>query len=64
MKATAIRQVDGKYTLQPLHPGQLWEITCQLRGEAGDRQHPDARLGLAHMMGVGAVGVVHVLART
>jgi hypothetical protein len=34
-----------------------------LRGEAGDRQHPGARTGLAHMVGVGAVCVVHVLSR-
>jgi hypothetical protein len=33
----------------------------QLRGEASARQHPDARVGLAHMVGVGAVCYVHVL---
>lgn len=45
----------------PTGAGQVCEITRQLRGEAGDRQHPDARTGLAHMVGVGAVCVVHIL---
>jgi acetyl-CoA acetyltransferase len=45
----------------PTGIGQICEITKQLRGEAGHRQHPGARVGLAHMVGVGAVCVVHVL---
>jgi acetyl-CoA acetyltransferase len=51
------------------HPGgptglaQLWETTLQLRGEAGKRQVPDARVGLCHMMGGGSVCVIHILAR-
>lgn len=45
----------------PTGVGQICEITTQLRGEAGDRQHPNARIGLAHMVGLGAVCVVHVL---
>jgi acetyl-CoA acetyltransferase len=45
----------------PTGIGQIAEITRQLRGEAGDRQHVGARTGLAHMVGVGAVCYVHVL---
>ena len=47
----------------PTGVGQIVEIMRQLRGEAGDRQHPGARWGLAHMVGLGAVCVVHVLER-
>ena len=43
--------------------GQIAEITRQLRGEAGDRQHPGAKTGLAHMVGIGPVCVVHILER-
>jgi acetyl-CoA acetyltransferase len=45
----------------PTGVGQIAELTRQLRGEAGVRQQPNARTGLAHMVGVGAVCVVHVL---
>ncbi len=49
------------HPIGPTGIGQVAEITRQLRGEAGVRQHANARLGLAHMVGVGAVCVVHVL---
>lgn len=45
----------------PTGVGQVAEVTRQLRGEATDRQQPGARVGLAHMVGVGAVCLVHVL---
>jgi acetyl-CoA acetyltransferase len=51
------------HPIGPTGVGQICEITSQLRGEGGDRQHPGARTGLAHMVGVGAVCVVHVLSR-
>ncbi|MBB4934968.1 acetyl-CoA acetyltransferase [Lipingzhangella halophila] len=49
------------HPIGPTGTGQIAEVARQLRGEAGDRQQPGARLGLAHMVGVGAVCVVHVL---
>ncbi|MBY8863397.1 thiolase family protein [Nocardia sp. CA2R105] len=49
------------HPIGPTGAGQIGEITTQIRGEAGDRQHAGARTGLAHMVGLGAVCVVHVL---
>lgn len=41
---------------------QVCELTWQLRGEAGERQVKDARIGIAHNTGgTGATAVVHVL---
>ena len=51
------------HPIGPTGAGQVCEITRKLRGEAGDRQHPGARSGLAHMVGVGAVCIVHILQR-
>jgi len=49
------------HPIGPTGAGQVAEITRQLRGEAGVRQQPNARIGMAHMVGVGAVCVVHIL---
>jgi acetyl-CoA acetyltransferase len=51
------------HPIGPTGVGQIGEITRQLRGEAGLRQHAGARIGLAHMVGVGAVCYVHLLSR-
>ena len=48
----------------PTGVGQIVEVVRQLRGEAGPRQHPGANLGLTHMVGLGAVCLVHVLQRS
>ncbi|MFI6683809.1 lipid-transfer protein [Streptomyces sp. NPDC050485] len=42
---------------------QAAELVWQLRGEAGPRQVPDARVGLAHNIGLGGAAVVTVLRR-
>jgi acetyl-CoA acyltransferase len=39
----------------------IWEVCHHLRGEAGDRQIPDAKVGLAHVIGLGSACGVHVL---
>jgi acetyl-CoA acetyltransferase len=49
------------HPIGPTGIGQIAEITRQLRGEAGDRQHTGAKRGLAQMLGVGAVSVAHIL---
>ena len=41
--------------------GQVTEIVRQLRGQSGDRQVPDARVGLAHTVGRGANASVVIL---
>lgn len=51
------------HPIGPTGTGQIVEIVRQLRGEAGERQQPNARTGLAHMVGVGAVCLVHILQR-
>ena len=39
----------------------IWEICHHLRGEAGDRQIANAKIGLAHVIGLGSACAVHVL---
>lgn len=51
------------HPLGPTGLGQIAEITRQLRGEAEGRQHAGTKTGLAHMVGLGAVCVAHVLQR-
>jgi acetyl-CoA acetyltransferase len=41
----------------------VYEVATHLRGEAGDRQIDGARVGLAHVLGLGATCAVHVLER-
>jgi acetyl-CoA acyltransferase len=42
----------------------VWEVCHHLRGEAGDRQIPDAKVGLAHVIGLGSACGVHILERS
>ncbi|MGV0795518.1 thiolase family protein [Mycolicibacterium elephantis] len=39
----------------------LYEITAHLRGEAGDRQVQRAKVGLAHVIGLGSACGIHIL---
>ena len=41
----------------------IYEVVTHLRGEAGDRQIPDAKVGLTHVIGLGSVCAVHILER-
>ncbi|MBN1367557.1 MAG: thiolase family protein [Dehalococcoidales bacterium] len=41
--------------------GQIYEIVMQLRGEAGKRQVPKAKIGLAHSLGAGPNSSVTIL---
>jgi len=41
----------------------VYEIATHLRGEAGDRQISNAKVGLAHVIGLGSACVVHILER-
>jgi acetyl-CoA acetyltransferase len=41
----------------------IYEIATHLRGEAGDRQIPDAKVGLAHVIGLGSACGVHIMER-
>ena len=39
----------------------VWEVAHHLRGEAGDRQIQGARVGLAHVIGLGSACGIHIL---
>jgi acetyl-CoA acetyltransferase len=39
----------------------LVEVTMHLRGEAGDRQIPGAKVGMTHVIGLGSTCAVHIL---
>jgi acetyl-CoA acyltransferase len=42
----------------------IWEICHHLRGEAGNRQIEGARVGLAHVIGLGSACGVHILEKS
>ena len=39
----------------------IWEVCHHLRGEAGDRQIENAKVGLTHVIGLGSACGVHIL---
>ena len=56
----------GAQELPPTPGGSLasqrqWLLQQVRIGEATGRQHPGARTGLAHMIGLGTMAVAHVL---
>ena len=42
----------------------IWEVCHHLRGEAGDRQIQGAKVGLAHVIGLGSACGIHILERS
>jgi acetyl-CoA acetyltransferase len=42
----------------------IWEICHHLRGEAGERQFEGAKVGLAHVIGLGSACGVHILEKS
>ena len=42
----------------------VWEVATHLRGEAGSRQIEGARVGLAHVIGLGSACGVHILEKS
>jgi acetyl-CoA acyltransferase len=42
----------------------IWEVATHLRGEGGDRQIEGAKVGLAHVIGLGSACGVHILERS
>jgi acetyl-CoA acetyltransferase len=42
----------------------IWEICHHLRGEAGPRQIEGAKVGLAHVIGLGSACGVHILEKS
>jgi acetyl-CoA acyltransferase len=42
----------------------VWEVAHHLRGEAGDRQIEGAKVGLAHVIGLGSACGIHILEKS
>lgn len=49
------------HPLGPTGLGQVHELVNQLRGRNGERQQPDAKIGMAHMIGLGSIAIAHIL---
>lgn len=49
------------HPLGPTGLGQIHEIVNQLRGRNGVRQQPQAKIGMAHMIGLGSIAIAHIL---
>ncbi|MBJ7368098.1 MAG: thiolase family protein, partial [Ilumatobacteraceae bacterium] len=42
----------------------IWEVCHHLRGEAGPRQIEGAKVGLAHVIGLGSACGIHILEKS
>jgi len=42
----------------------IWEVAQHVRGECGDRQIDDAKIGLAHVIGLGSACGIHILEKS
>jgi hypothetical protein len=42
----------------------VWEVAAHLRDEAGPRQIAGAKVGLAHVIGIGSACGVHILEKS
>ncbi len=58
------RNGGAESTLTLTKDGAGYVGTTHLRGEAGDRQIENARVGLAHVIGPGSACGVHILERS
>ena len=39
----------------------IYEVVTHLRGEAGERQVANAKVGMAHVIGLGSACTIHIL---
>ena len=42
----------------------IWEVAQHVRGEGGPRQIEDAKVGLAHVIGLGSACGIHILEKS
>jgi acetyl-CoA acetyltransferase len=42
----------------------IWEVAQHVRGECGDRQIEGAKVGLAHVIGLGSACGIHILEKS
>ena len=59
--AGPVGDVPQSRTIAATGIANVWEIATHLRGEAGDRQIKGAKIGLAHVIGLGSACGVHIL---
>ena len=53
--------IGNTYPLGATGVANIFEVTQHLRGRAGDRQVEGAKVGLAHVIGLGSACTINVL---